>query len=70
LYYFDIFCRIFDAARKKEVGSLMEHRDMVNALDFFQNTHLLTGSADGIIIVWKVSSSHSWNALAVLKGHK
>mmetsp|Transcript_6896 Transcript_6896/g.11861 ORF Transcript_6896/g.11861 Transcript_6896/m.11861 type:complete len:350 (-) Transcript_6896:162-1211(-) len=63
----DEIIKIYDLKRKKEVGNLVQHDGPVTTLAFFRNTHLLSGSEDSTICVWKVKE---WTCLRTLKGHK
>ena len=39
----------------------------ITCLEFYGHTHLLSGSEDGSICIWGISS---WDCLKVLRGHK
>ncbi|XP_066921840.1 p21-activated protein kinase-interacting protein 1-like isoform X1 [Clytia hemisphaerica] len=59
--------RLFDLKKHVEVGTLMEQTGSITSLEFCGTTHLLSGSEDGTICVWK---SRSWELLKKLKGHR
>jgi WD40 repeat protein len=61
-----LFLSVFDAAKNLEFGSVYGHESAVNALDFFGDTHLVSGGEDGQVLVWRCSD---WNCMARLKGH-
>eukprot|EP00040_Diaphanoeca_grandis_P030037 m.176886 g.176886 ORF g.176886 m.176886 type:complete len:352 (+) comp31864_c5_seq2:163-1218(+) len=62
----DEIIKIYDLAKQKEYGTLMEHQGTITCLEFFNQTHLLSGSEDGSIMVWDTTN---WECLKVLKGH-
>eukprot|EP00954_Amorphochlora_amoebiformis_P011316 886012-Amorphochlora_amoeboformis.AAC.2 len=39
--------RIFDIARLKDYGTLYGHEGSINCLEFYQDSHLISGSGDG-----------------------
>ena len=55
--------RVYDLARGKELGSLVEHTDTVTAVDWYRHSHLLSGGLDGKICVWR---SSDWSCLLTL----
>lgn len=59
--------RVFNLRRHKEVGSLLEHKAAVTALDFFRGSHLLSGDQSGSVCVWRTSD---WLCLDHMRGHK
>ncbi|CAM9420870.1 unnamed protein product [Chrysoparadoxa australica] len=59
--------RIYDLASKMESGELNQHSGTVTCLEFCDSTHLLSGSEDSTICIWRV---HDWALLHVLGGHK
>ncbi|GAB5366451.1 hypothetical protein AAMO2058_001145000 [Amorphochlora amoebiformis] len=52
--------RIFDIARLKDYGTLYGHEGSINCLEFYQDSHLISGSGD----------VGNWEELAKLPGHK
>lgn len=59
--------RIYNVDKRVEVGSLMEQHGAITSLEFFGQSHLLSGSADNSICIWRTSD---WNCLHILGGHK
>lgn len=45
----------------------MEQHGAITSLEFFGQSHLLSGSADNSICIWRTSD---WNCLHILGGHK
>lgn len=76
----DEHIRIYDLQKRKELGNLLSHQGSITALEFStENTSsdggfstdkagkwLLSGSADGKIIIWR---SKDWEPFGTLKGH-
>ena len=58
--------RVYDLRKKKDVGALHSHAGAVTALAFFGKRHLLSGSEDGTLRIWRV---RDWVCLHVLGGH-
>ncbi|CAM9792042.1 unnamed protein product [Choristocarpus tenellus] len=59
--------RIYDILDRKELGELQQHNGTVTCMEFYKSTHLLTGSEDHTLCIWRV---HDWALLHVLGGHK
>ncbi|CAM9340916.1 unnamed protein product [Phaeothamnion confervicola] len=59
--------RIFDLDARSEVGELQHHSGTINCLEFVGSTHLLSGSDDGTLCIWRV---YDWALLHMLGGHK
>jgi protein MAK11 len=59
--------RIFNVRTKVEVGVLMEHTKAITALEFHRSSHLLSGSEDNNICIWRTSD---WTCIHILGGHK
>jgi protein MAK11 len=57
---------VYDLKRRAEYGTLMQHEDTVTCADFWGG-HLLTGSDDKTVIIWRTKD---WVALHTLRGHK
>jgi len=58
---------IFDLSKGKELGVLQQHKGTITALQFHKKSHLLSGSADNTICIWRTSD---WACIHVLGGHK
>lgn len=58
---------VFDLTAAREVGTLMEHTTAVSCMQFYNGTHLLSGSMDGKICIFRVSD---WAVLHTLGGHR
>jgi protein MAK11 len=54
-------------SKRVEVGSLMEQHGAITSLEFFGQSHMLSGSADNSICIWRTAD---WNCLHILGGHK
>uniref|UniRef100_K3X853 Anaphase-promoting complex subunit 4 WD40 domain-containing protein n=1 Tax=Globisporangium ultimum (strain ATCC 200006 / CBS 805.95 / DAOM BR144) TaxID=431595 RepID=K3X853_GLOUD len=63
----DEMIKIYNVDKRVEVGSLMEQHGAITSLEFFGQSHLLSGSADNSICIWRTSD---WNCLHILGGHK
>ncbi|KAH0796956.1 p21-activated protein kinase-interacting protein 1-like [Histomonas meleagridis] len=63
---FDGSISIFDLKTMKNVGSLITHDDCVESLQFFQNSYLISGSADKTLCIWRTTD---WSMMKQLKGH-
>lgn len=63
----DEMIRIYNLKKRIEVGTLMQHTGSITCASFFDQTHLLTGSSDKSICIWRVSD---WNCVHILGGHK
>ncbi|KAL1920957.1 uncharacterized protein VTP21DRAFT_11592 [Calcarisporiella thermophila] len=59
--------RLYNLRLRKELGTLMEHQGSITTLEFHSKTHLISGSEDGLICIWR---SKDWECLKKLKGHK
>ena len=59
--------RIYNVDKRVEVGSLMEQHGATTSLEFFGQSHVLSGSADHSICIWRTSD---WNCVHILGGHK
>ena len=59
--------RIYNIKKKQEMGSLLQHDGTITTLAFCGKMHLLSGSEDGMICIWRTSD---WIALKTLVGHK
>ncbi|CAM9492605.1 unnamed protein product, partial [Hapterophycus canaliculatus] len=59
--------RIYDLRDRTELGELQQHNGTITCMEFYKSTHLLTGSEDNTVCIWRV---HDWALLHVLGGHK
>lgn len=53
--------------KRKELGSLLQHEGSITTIQFFNKTHMFSGSEDGTICIWRTKD---WECLKTLKGHK
>ena len=58
---------IFNVQENRAIGELSSHSGAVSSLAFVGDTHLLSGSEDSTICIWRV---HDWQCLHILGGHK
>jgi len=59
--------KLYNVRARREVGSLLEHRDAVTAVEFFGAGSMLSGDHAGAICIWRASD---WTALHTMTGHK
>ena len=59
--------KLYNLRTHREIGSLLEHKDAVMALEFFGNGTLLSGDHSGAICIWRTSD---WTSLHTMTGHK
>ena len=59
--------RIYDMQRKRDIGALAQHKATITCLEFFRGSHLLSGSEDCSVCIWRTSD---WACIHVLGGHK
>ena len=59
--------KLYSLTSHREIGSLLEHKEAVTCLQYHGSSHLLSGSRDGVICVWR---SSDWTCLASMRGHK
>lgn len=59
--------RIFDLKKRRDVGTLSQHRGTVAALAFVGSSHLLSGGEDGRIALFRCKD---WECLHVLRHKK
>lgn len=58
--------RLYDLEDQVELGDLQQHTGAVTCLAFVGSSHLLSGSADSTICIWRV---HDWTCLHILGEH-
>ncbi|CAH0482019.1 unnamed protein product [Peronospora belbahrii] len=63
----DEMIKIYNVEKRVEVGSLIEQHGAITSLEIFGQSHVLSGSADNSICIWRTSD---WNCLHILGGHK
>ena len=59
--------RIFHAQKRIDHGTLYQHNDSVTHLAFYESSYLLSGSADGTILIWRC---RDWTLLHTLNTHQ
>ncbi|KAF9285080.1 p21-activated protein kinase-interacting protein 1-like protein [Mortierella alpina] len=59
--------QLYDLKRRKELGALLQHQGTITSLTFHNKTHMLSGSDDGKVCVWR---SKDWECLKIMKGHQ
>ena len=59
--------RIFNMAENRSMGELGLHEGAITSLAFFDDSHLISGSEDSSLRIWRC---HDWECLHVLHGHK
>lgn len=59
--------RLFDLKQAKEVGTILFHTGDITALQFAGTENLISGGADGKIVVWR---TQDWTKLHILGSHK
>jgi WD40 repeat protein len=59
--------RIFNVKDNKSLGELSSHTGAINALDFFEDSFLISGSDDCNVCIWRI---YDWNCVHILGGHK
>ncbi|KAF8548712.1 WD40 repeat-like protein [Imleria badia] len=63
----DEIVKVWDLARRKEIGGLMHHQGSITDLQFPSRSHLLSASEDGTLCLFH---ARDWTVLRSLKGHK
>jgi WD40 repeat protein len=59
--------KIYNLKQHREVGSLLEHKDMITCIVFYKGSHMISGSKDGAVLLWRCSD---WVCLDSMRGHK
>ncbi|KAG9286706.1 hypothetical protein G9A89_012256 [Geosiphon pyriformis] len=63
----DELIKLYDLKKRKEYGSLWHHQGSITSLQFYNETHMLSGSEDGTVCIWRTKD---WECLITKKGHK
>ncbi|KAL4062558.1 WD40-repeat-containing domain protein [Scleroderma yunnanense] len=63
----DEIVKVWDLARRKEIGGLMHHQGSITYLQFPSRSHLLSASEDGTLCLFH---ARDWAVLRIFKGHK
>ncbi|KAI6164527.1 WD40-repeat-containing domain protein [Pisolithus thermaeus] len=63
----DEIVKVWDLARRKEIGGLMHHEGSITYLEFPSRSHLLSASEDGTLCLFH---ARDWVVLRTFKGHK
>ncbi|CAG8495795.1 12151_t:CDS:2, partial [Racocetra persica] len=63
----DEVIKLYDIKKRKELGSLLQHEGSITTIQFYNKTHMISGSEDGTVCIWRTKD---WECLKVLKGHK
>lgn len=59
--------QLYDMKKRIEHGVLLHHNGTVSCLEFYGNSHLISGGEDGLICVW---STKKWECLKSIRAHK
>lgn len=59
--------QLYDMKKKVEHGALLHHDGSITCLEFYGDSHLLSGAEDGLICVW---STKKWECLKTITAHK
>ncbi|RIB16314.1 WD40-repeat-containing domain protein [Gigaspora rosea] len=63
----DEIIKLYDIKKRKEIGSLLQHDGSITTIKFYNKTHMISGSEDGTLCIWRTKD---WEYLKILKGHK
>ncbi|CAG8539753.1 8898_t:CDS:2 [Ambispora gerdemannii] len=63
----DEIIKLYDLKKTKELGSLIQHQGSITTIQFHNRSHMLSGSDDGNICIWRTKD---WECLKIMKGHK
>ncbi|ORX90749.1 WD40 repeat-like protein [Basidiobolus meristosporus CBS 931.73] len=63
----DEFIKLYDLKRRKELGHLNQQQGTITSLRFYGKSHMLSGSEDGTVCIWRTKD---WECLKTMKGHK
>jgi protein MAK11 len=50
---FNEIIKLYDVEKKLEKGELSEHNGSITCLQFYKTKFLISGSDDGIVIIWR-----------------
>lgn len=68
---YDEVIRLFDVAKKKDLGSLLgAHTGTITALQFYENRFLMSGAEDSDIIIWRCSDWTCLHKLSIMNKSK
>lgn len=59
--------QLYDMKKRIEHGALLHHDGTITCLEFYGESHLLSGGEDGLLCVW---STKKWECLKSIKAHK
>ncbi|XP_029929414.1 p21-activated protein kinase-interacting protein 1-like [Myripristis murdjan] len=59
--------QVYNMRKKTEHGALLHHDGTITCLEFYGDSHLLSGAEDGLVCVW---STKKWECLKSIKAHK
>ncbi|CAN9502987.1 unnamed protein product [Ophioblennius macclurei] len=59
--------QVYDMKKKIEHGVLLHHDGTISCLEFYSNSHLLSGGEDGLLCVW---SAKKWECLKSIRAHQ
>uniref|UniRef100_A0A3P9HIC3 PAK1 interacting protein 1 n=1 Tax=Oryzias latipes TaxID=8090 RepID=A0A3P9HIC3_ORYLA len=59
--------QLYDMKKRTEHGALLHHDGTITCLQFYGESHLLSGGEDGLMCVW---STKKWECLKSIKAHK
>ncbi|KAM6948909.1 p21-activated protein kinase-interacting protein 1-like [Aplochiton taeniatus] len=59
--------QLYDKKKRIEHGILQHHNGTISCLEFYGNSHLISGGEDGLICVW---STMKWECLKSIRAHK
>ncbi|XP_034558172.1 p21-activated protein kinase-interacting protein 1-like [Notolabrus celidotus] len=59
--------QLYDMKKRIEHGALLHHDGTISCLEFYGNSHLLSGGEDGLVCVW---STKKWECLKSINAHK
>ncbi|RVE61001.1 hypothetical protein OJAV_G00166460 [Oryzias javanicus] len=59
--------QLYDMKKRTEHGALLHHDGTITCLQFYGDSHLLSGGEDGLMCVW---STKKWECLKSIKAHK
>ena len=57
---------LYDYVNMRNIGTLNQHEDSIDGIDFYQNSYMVTCSADKTICLWR---TNDWSLIKQFKGH-